>query len=268
MSRVARAEEALERFDLIVGWVGDPQKGTACAVSALSWVAGEPWSDHPQCAHPLLCDIVTSGNDAPDTTPEDREALVRAGVTGLLDTVDVPTEVVLAALSGARLLPVLAGRGPVAAQGYMATAVSALCVLKGVTAWRQGARGFTGPLFLDATFWQNPRVSIYDWRYANLSGMDMRGAQLGGAGMARARLSGANLSGAHLRFADFRQADLSSANLAGSDLSFADLRGATVDGADFTDADLTLAEWSDIDPPPGWKQVDGRLYPADTGVAD
>jgi uncharacterized protein YjbI with pentapeptide repeats len=288
-----RVEEALKRFELIAGWVGEPRKGTACAVSALSWIAEEPWSDEPECAHPLLCKIVVSGNDAPDTTPEDREALVRAGVTGLLDTADVPTEVVLAAVSGAGILPVLAGRGPVVARGYRATAVSALCVLEGVTAWKQGVRGFTGPLVLagitlqDESF-PNLDLGCADLRRAvihrctlssaDLRGADMREAQLNGSNLSWARMQDTDLTGADMRYtvlhhtslvgAHMQYADLRDAVLYKTNLHHADLRHALFsENASFTEVNLTCAVLSGVDLVAATFD-DCRLFGADLRGAD
>jgi uncharacterized protein YjbI with pentapeptide repeats len=72
---------------------------------------------------------------------------------------------------------------------------------------------------------------------ANLSSIDLRGANLSDA-----NLSGANLSGADLRVANLRGANLSGADLSVADLSGADLRGADLRGADLRDADLRDAD--------------------------
>ena len=56
-----------------------------------------------------------------------------------------------------------------------------------------------------------------------------------------------NLSGADLRKADLSQADLSEATLRKADLSQADLSEATLRGADLTDANLTYANLTDAD---------------------
>ena len=68
---------------------------------------------------------------------------------------------------------------------------------------------------------------------ANLSGANLRSANLSSAYLRSADLSGANLSGANLRSADLR-----SANLSGANLRSADLRGANLSGANLRDADL------------------------------
>ena len=84
---------------------------------------------------------------------------------------------------------------------------------------------------------------------ANLSGADLRSADLSSANLSDADLRSANLSGADLRSADLRSADLSganlrSANLSGANLSGANLRSANLSGADLRSADLSGANLS------------------------
>ena len=74
---------------------------------------------------------------------------------------------------------------------------------------------------------------------ANLSGADLRKAEL-----SRANLSGANLYGADLRGANLCRADLSGADLRKADLHGADLSGADLCGADFSEADFRWANLS------------------------
>ena len=90
-------DEALAKFDLVNG-VGNGQD-TACVMSAISWVAGEAFGDAPSCAHPALRRIAIGANDHPDTTPEQRAEILKAGEFGLIDTWWVPTEVIVAAMS-------------------------------------------------------------------------------------------------------------------------------------------------------------------------
>jgi uncharacterized protein YjbI with pentapeptide repeats len=79
------------------------------------------------------------------------------------------------------------------------------------------------------------------------------GANLSGADLRWANLRGANLSGADLRWANLRWADLRGADLSGADLRWADLRGANLSGADLIGADLSGADlrganlrWADL----------------------
>lgn len=82
-------QEALDRFELING-AGSEQDGKACAMTALAWVAGEAWTDRPQCANRLLTTWVINANDASGTTVEQRQTLVREGATGIIDTWWIP----------------------------------------------------------------------------------------------------------------------------------------------------------------------------------
>lgn len=98
--------------------------------------------------------------------------------------------------------------------------------------------------------------------YANLGGVYLRNADLGGADLSYANLSAANLSYASLKGADLFWADLSGANLKFVNLDFATLdhtdlgyvdltwaslkytylRGANLSGADLEGADLSEAK--------------------------
>jgi uncharacterized protein YjbI with pentapeptide repeats len=77
---------------------------------------------------------------------------------------------------------------------------------------------------------------------ANLRDADLRGAELYGANLRDADLSYADLRGAELYGANLRDADLSYADLSGANLRDADLSGAELYGANLRDADLRGAE--------------------------
>ena len=84
-----------------------------------------------------------------------------------------------------------------------------------------------------------------DLRGADLRGAGLRDADLRGADLRDADLRGADLSDADLSAADLRDADLRGADLSDAHLSGADLRGADLRGADLSDADLRGADLSD-----------------------
>ncbi|MGN6780620.1 MAG: hypothetical protein ACTHJH_03890 [Marmoricola sp.] len=44
-----------------------PERG-ACFMEMASWLAGEPWSDHPGCTHPVLAELARRINDTVDDT--------------------------------------------------------------------------------------------------------------------------------------------------------------------------------------------------------
>ncbi len=75
----------------------------------------------------------------------------------------------------------------------------------------------------------------------NLSGVDLRGAQLVVANLKGADLSGANLSGANLRRANLIGANLSGAKLVRANLTGADLSGSNLSNADLTGSNLIRA---------------------------
>jgi len=82
----------------------------------------------------------------------------------------------------------------------------------------------------------------YEWginlRGANLGGAYLRGADLDGADLCDANLRGANLRGADLGDANLGDAYLRGANLGDAYLGGANLRGANLDGAHLCGADL------------------------------
>lgn len=83
-----------------------PRKG-ACFMELVSFLAGERWSDHPACTHPLLASLARLVND--HTTDAGRQRLVGLvpsviGLTG--DDAHIDTEIALRAATTA--LPVAA----------------------------------------------------------------------------------------------------------------------------------------------------------------
>mgnify|MGYP000929187076 CR=1 FL=1 len=79
-------------------------------------------------------------------------------------------------------------------------------------------------------------------RGANLSDADLRWANLRGANLSAADLRGANLRSSNLSAADLRGANLSSANLSAADLRSANLRSANLSDANLCNAKLSGAK--------------------------
>jgi len=219
-------DEALSKFDLVSG-VGSEADGKACAMTLLAWMAGKPWTDRPDCAHPIIADGVIRANDAPDTTPTMREELVRAGQTGILDTWWIPGVVIAWALSGER------GKEPPSQYERALTAVKRLGEWK-VDKPRPDLRGAN----LGSANLGSADLGSADLGSANLRGADLRSANLRSANLAGANLAGANLGGANLRGANLRGANLGGADLGGADLGSADLGSANLAGADLRSANL------------------------------
>ena len=86
-----------------------------------------------------------------------------------------------------------------------------------------------------------------DLREAYLHGANLREADLHGADLREAELNGADLSKANLTGADLRRADLSKADLHGADLRGANLSKAALREADLYGADLREADLSKAD---------------------
>ncbi|GAA0975129.1 hypothetical protein GCM10009555_032470 [Acrocarpospora macrocephala] len=96
----------------------NPRKG-ACFMEFASYLAGEKWSDHPSCTHPLLAGLARLVND--HTTDENRQLLAPLipSVIGLTGD-DPRIEVAIALRCATTALPV------VAAERQLALAVSVL----------------------------------------------------------------------------------------------------------------------------------------------
>ncbi len=98
--------------------------------------------------------------------------------------------------------------------------------------------------------WRRKNTKIVpDFTGADLSELNLAGANLAKADLSGARLAGANLSGANLARAklfraDLSQTDLSRATLFKANLSQADLAGANLNGADLSGAFLIRANLS------------------------
>ncbi len=60
-----------------------------CAMEAVAWLAGEPHSDHPSCACPVIGALMRSWNDA-ITTDEKRTALLKPLLPLLLNSKSTP----------------------------------------------------------------------------------------------------------------------------------------------------------------------------------
>jgi len=211
-------DEALARFTLINS-AGDGET-TACVMTALSWVAGEAWSDHPNCAHPILANLAIRANDHGGTTPEQRADIVRAGATGIIDTWWLPGEAV------------------------------AWCISEGMKAETPVERCLT--TLAAVTAWKATKVRP-DLAGAYLAGAYLAGANLTRAYLTDANLADANLTGANLTGADLAGADLAGANLAGANLTRAYLTDANLAGANLAGANLADAKCNRYTVPPvGW----------------
>ena len=73
-----------ERVSLAEG-AHDAPNGLACAMEAASYIAGEPWSDHPACVSPVIAAFMRAWNDGLPTNAE-RDRLLKPLVPLTLNT--------------------------------------------------------------------------------------------------------------------------------------------------------------------------------------
>ena len=104
-----------------------------------------------------------------------------------------------------------------------------------------GSRKTTVVLFLHQSKLIQRIEPIVSLNGADLSEVDLRGAELIGADLSEANLTKADLSGASLGFANLYRTDLSGADLTKAKLSTADLSRADLGRADLRAADLSAA---------------------------
>jgi hypothetical protein len=65
-------EQWLDHLELVDGAVPGPN-GQACVMQAVAYIAEEPWTDHPECASPIITLFLIRWNDAMNDT--DRQML-------------------------------------------------------------------------------------------------------------------------------------------------------------------------------------------------
>lgn len=102
MSRVTTTPDLVPV--LSAGKHRNPRKG-ACFMEMASFLAGEKWSDHPKCTHPLLASMARLVNDALSDEERPRIATLVPDVVGLVAD-DLEVDVALAIRAAASALPV------------------------------------------------------------------------------------------------------------------------------------------------------------------
>ena len=78
----------LETISLESGAHESLERG-ACVMEAVAYIAGEPWSDHPVCACPVLTSFMVAWNDGLQNDAE-RDRLLKPLVEQLIDTRSTP----------------------------------------------------------------------------------------------------------------------------------------------------------------------------------
>ena len=82
----------------------NPRKG-ACFMEMASFLAGERWSDHPSCTHPLLASLARLVNDSLGDADRPRLVTLIPDVVGLTGS-DLDLDVMIATRAAAAALPV------------------------------------------------------------------------------------------------------------------------------------------------------------------
>ena len=82
----------------------NPRKG-ACFMEMASFLAGERWSDHPSCTHPLLASLARLVNDSLGDADRPRLLTLIPDVVGLTGS-DLDLDLVIATRAAAASLPV------------------------------------------------------------------------------------------------------------------------------------------------------------------
>ena len=77
----------IDNLTLLKGAHGRLDEGV-CVMEAVAWVAGEPWSDHPKSASPVIAAFMRSWNDTLDD--DSRNRLLKPYVTRLVGTAAAP----------------------------------------------------------------------------------------------------------------------------------------------------------------------------------
>ncbi|WP_198417995.1 hypothetical protein [Cryobacterium gelidum] len=80
-------------------------KSGGCFMEFASYLAGESWSDHPACTHPVLASLARMVNDCTSNDARSRLALLIPSVIGVTGS-DRRVEVVVALRAGCEALPV------------------------------------------------------------------------------------------------------------------------------------------------------------------
>lgn len=116
----------------------NPKRG-ACFMELASYLAGERWSDHPSCTHPLLAALARLVND--NTSDESRSKLVRLvpSIIGLTSD-DLRVDAQIALRCATTALPVAAAERQLALAVSVLAAEEMLARLDGAPSGRMSER--------------------------------------------------------------------------------------------------------------------------------
>ena len=134
----------------------NPRKG-ACFMEMASFLAGERWSDHPACTHPLLASLARLVNDSLGDADRARLVTLIPDVVGLTGT-DLDLDLAVATRAAAAALPV----APATRQNVLAVG---LLTAQRLAAQRPGVRDLVDELCTSA-FAAAPDAHTWAERYA------------------------------------------------------------------------------------------------------
>jgi hypothetical protein len=134
----------------------NPRKG-ACFMEMASFLAGERWSDHPSCTHPLLASLARLVNDSLGDADRGRLVTFIPDVVGLTGS-DLDLDLAIATRAAAAALPV----APASRQNVLAVG---LLTAQRMAADRPGVRDLVDDLCATA-FAAAPVAHAWALRYA------------------------------------------------------------------------------------------------------
>lgn len=74
----------MREFDLdsiVLEWGSHAHRDGMCVMEAVAWVAGEPWTDSPECASPVIAGFMRVWND---TLPDDQRQMLKQWVLPMI----------------------------------------------------------------------------------------------------------------------------------------------------------------------------------------
>lgn len=79
--------QTIDKLDaiILVPWANNERGNKLCVMEAVAWIAGEPHSDRPQCACPIITRFLTNWNDGLPTD-EDRDRLLKPLIPLVINT--------------------------------------------------------------------------------------------------------------------------------------------------------------------------------------
>ncbi len=104
-------QRAFDRVELVSGGIGDPDDGRLCLMSLVAFLAGEPHSDAPRCASPLVQTFAVVVNDHMPYAARQRLKPFAPRIIGTNDGLDGARAAVLLQALAERALPEAPGQG-------------------------------------------------------------------------------------------------------------------------------------------------------------